>query len=138
MNRKEFQSLTVLRTREAKILLRENCYAGAYYLTGYAIECVLKACIAKQVKKWDFPDKKLAVDSHTHNIEVLLKLAGLSAQHSLYGKGNSIFQVNWAIVKDWSEVKRYESNISQQEAKDLFSAVNDSRYGILKWIKGYW
>ncbi|MBI0577948.1 HEPN domain-containing protein [Neobacillus cucumis] len=45
--------------KDAKVLLDHECYDGAYYLSGYVIECALKACIAKYTKEFDFPDKKL-------------------------------------------------------------------------------
>ncbi len=50
MNRSDFQRLTRLRLDEAKVLLANERYQGAYYLIGYAVECALKACIAKQTK----------------------------------------------------------------------------------------
>jgi hypothetical protein len=56
MNRADLQALADLRVKEATILLDANCFEGAYYLLGYAIECALKACIAKQIKQHDFPD----------------------------------------------------------------------------------
>ena len=65
MNRKDLQRLTRLRLAEARVLLAAAKYDGAYYLAGYAVECALKACIAKQIKRFDFPDKKLVIDSHT-------------------------------------------------------------------------
>ncbi len=77
MNKSEFETLADIRIKEAQILLAADCYEGAYYLAGYAVECTLKACIAKQVKAFDFPDKKLAHDSYTHNLTKLLTTAGL-------------------------------------------------------------
>lgn len=43
---------------------------------GYAIECALKSCVAKQVKRYDFPDKKIANEAFTHDLEKLMKVAG--------------------------------------------------------------
>jgi HEPN domain-containing protein len=48
MNRSDFHRLTEIRIKEAKVLLDRKCYEGAYYLAGYAVECALKACIAKE------------------------------------------------------------------------------------------
>ena len=62
MNRYDLQKLSRLRVREAKVLLDNKCYEGAYYLLGYAVECALKACIARQTKAFDFPDRKLIND----------------------------------------------------------------------------
>jgi hypothetical protein len=47
MNRNDFQKISRLRVKEAKALLDNGYPAGAYYLMGYAVECALKACIAK-------------------------------------------------------------------------------------------
>ena len=35
---------------DARALLAAGCWAGAYYLAGYALECALKACILKFVE----------------------------------------------------------------------------------------
>jgi len=53
MNRTELQRLSRIRIKEAKFLLDGGCYNGAYYLAGYAVECALKACIAKQTHRHD-------------------------------------------------------------------------------------
>lgn len=44
---------------------------------GYAVECALKACVAKQVRRYDFPDKKLANEAFTHDLEKLVRVSGL-------------------------------------------------------------
>ncbi|HLF84399.1 MAG TPA: HEPN domain-containing protein [Blastocatellia bacterium] len=60
MNRNDLKLLAVTRLREAKVLLANGEYSGAYYLAGYVVECALKACIAKRTKRHDFPDRKIA------------------------------------------------------------------------------
>jgi HEPN domain-containing protein len=55
MNRGELRQLAETRLAEAQILLRAGMWSGAYYLVGYAVECGLKACIAKGTKQDDFP-----------------------------------------------------------------------------------
>ncbi len=57
MNRADFHKLTEIRMKEAKVLLDRKCYERAYYLAGYAVECALKACIAKRTLAYDFPPK---------------------------------------------------------------------------------
>ena len=49
-----------MRVKEAAVLLQNGCPEGAYYLAGYAVECALKACVAKQTREHDFPDRKSA------------------------------------------------------------------------------
>ena len=77
MNKAELQRLSSIRRKEAKRLLDSRMFQGAYYLAGYSIECALKACICRQTKKHDFPDKEFANDAYTHNLEKLIKCAGL-------------------------------------------------------------
>ena len=56
------------------MLLKAGHFSGAYYLAGYSVECALKACIAKQTARYDFPDKSKANDSFVHDLK---KLAGV-------------------------------------------------------------
>ncbi len=138
MNRTELQQLTKIRVREAKVLLDNRCYAGAYYLLGYALECAFKSCIAKQTRKYDFPDKALAKKVFTHDLNELLKLSGLSVEHQKECRTNRSFEVNWTIVKDWSEESRYFNAITINQAKELRSAVVSRRSGVLPWLQKWW
>ncbi|MSU78452.1 MAG: HEPN domain-containing protein [Gemmataceae bacterium] len=47
VNRTQLQQLAQERVRDADSLLKAGQWSGAYYLAGYAVECGLKACIAK-------------------------------------------------------------------------------------------
>lgn len=138
MNRSEFQRISRIRKKEARILLSNKEYAGAYYLIGYSIECALKACIAKQIQKWDFPDKEITNKVFTHNLESLLKLAGLEQQLKKDMDTNPSLKTNWAVIKDWSESSRYKTNITQKDATSIYSSCNSRKDGILPWIKKKW
>lgn len=137
MNRKDLQDLALIRLKEAKALLDKGLYDGAYYLCGYAVECALKACVAKNVRQYDFPDKKVVIDSHTHELSKLIKVAGLSLQIENQSNNNQDFKLNWQVVRDWSEISRYKRN-SQLEAKDIFLAVTHRKNGIMPWIRKHW
>lgn len=137
MNKTELENLAAIRIKEAEVLLAAGCYQGAYYLAGYALECTLKACIAKQVKEFDFPDKKLANDSYTHNLASLLIPAGLTQELRAQEKHDREFRLNWAIVIKWSEESRYKFAIKEQDANELFNAITDNESGILSWLKKY-
>ncbi|MGL5132005.1 MAG: HEPN domain-containing protein, partial [Planktothrix sp.] len=101
MNRQDFQELALTRLQEAKVLLDNHQYSGAYYLSGYVIECALKACIAKKTQQFDFPDKNNVIDSYTHNLEKLVKVAGLDRElKSLLN--DRVFSSRWSEVRDWS------------------------------------
>ncbi len=80
MNRLDLQRLSLIRTREAKALFDCQRFAGSYYLMGYAVECAIKAAIAKQTRRHDFPNKKLALDSWQRDLQLLLRTAGLWTQ----------------------------------------------------------
>ncbi len=58
-------------------MLKLGLFDGAYYLADYAVECALKACIAKGTQRGDFPDKKTVDSSYTHNLNDLIKVARL-------------------------------------------------------------
>lgn len=138
MNRADLQKISSLRVEEARVLLRNGYYSGAYYLIGYAVECALKACISKQIRRYDFPDRKLVNDSYTHDLERLLGVSGLKEELDSESAGNQALEGNWSIVKDWSEQSRYRSDIPENEARDLFSAVTARRNGVLSWLMRWW
>lgn len=137
MTRRDLRGLALIRLKEARVLLRNGYYDGAYYLGGYCIECALKACIAKRTCRYEFPDKKTADASHTHRLEDLLRVAQLGAALGEEVGKNRIFEANWNLVKDWSEHSRYRKH-SQREAEALLSAIGDKKFGVLKWIRPHW
>jgi HEPN domain-containing protein len=138
MNRYDLQRLARLRVREARVLLENGHFAGAYYLLGYAVECAFKACIAKRIKRYDFPDRKLINDSYTHDLEKLLSVAELRVELQQEIRRNPALEAQWSIVKEWSEQSRYELGISEAEARGLYSAVTSGRYGVLAWLRKWW
>lgn len=138
MRRVDLQEISRLRVKEARLLLMNGHYPGAYYLLGYAVECAFKACIAKQIKQYDFPDRKLIDDSYTHDLEKLLSISGLKIKLTNEFMNNPKLEVNWAIVKDWSEQSRYTVEITKPMAKDLYSAIVSRNYGVLTWLKKLW
>src|SRR5437764_1406773 len=98
MNRADLQRLARIRLRDAKVLFENKRYEGAYYLLSYAVECAFKACIAKQTKRYDFPDRKFVYDIYTHDLNKLLSVSGLEPEHRKESKRNPNFELNWTIV----------------------------------------
>ncbi len=137
MNRDDFHRLAEIRVREARTLLDAGHYPGAYYIIGYAIECALKACVSKQVKEYDFPDKRLANEAFTHDLERLVGIAGLAFDFRIDRKANKDLDDNWKVVKDWAESSRYDLGITKQQAFDLYSACTGQN-GVLLWITKQW
>jgi HEPN domain-containing protein len=134
--RKDFQRLAELRAKEAATLARTGNQQGAYYLAGFAVECALKACIAKKTRRHDFPaDKDYASKVYSHNLDQLLKLAHLEAQLDIDMKSRPQLAKNWDLVRRWKVDSRYET--SRLRGRDLTHAVN-SPDGVLQWIKLHW
>jgi len=138
MHRFDLQKMAEERVADAAALLDAGRFQAAYYLCGYAVECALKACIAKQVREFDFPDRKVVNDSHVHNLAKLLDVSGLMPLHREEESLNRSFAENWGIVKDWSEASRYNAAITETKARILFLAVTDPTNGVLAWLKKQW
>jgi HEPN domain-containing protein len=136
LNRKDLQALSRVRLREARALLRLGFYDGAYYLAGYSVECALKACIAKQTKRYDFPDRDLT-QAFTHALRQLLVKAGLERELKTKISADALFRVRWEKVLEWDVESRY--NVHRQEDADvLIRAISDRQHGVLTWLKRYW
>jgi len=134
MNRTDLQKIAEMRLEDARVLMENGHYAGAYYLCGYVVECALKACIARKIREHEFPDKKTVNDSYTHDLTRLLHLAGLDETKF----DDSQLDLNWSLVKDWSEESRYRIDTRKEAAVDMFSSTVDPDTGVLQWIKRYW
>ena len=131
------QALSRTRLREAQSLARAGLYEGAYYLAGYAVECALKACIAKETKKHEFPDRKRAEASHKHNLGELVKVAHLEDARRAEAQADELFRNNWDIVQSWSEESRYRT-IQEKDSLALVEAVAHRKHGVLQWIRRHW
>jgi HEPN domain-containing protein len=137
VDRKGLQELSKVRLKEASALLKLGLFDGAYYLAGYAVECALKACIAKGTRRGEFPDKSRVDSSYSHDLLKLIKVAGLDeARLELAGKDPD-FRTNWDVVQLWSEQSRYQRH-RPESAQTLLGAVGDRRHGVITWIKLQW
>jgi HEPN domain-containing protein len=136
----DFKALAARRIREAEILYAGYEFAGAYYLAGYAIECALKACIAKQTRAGDFPPPADEVRRgyYTHDLTALLKSAGLLKVKNEKCAADKEFNLYWGVVEKWNEGARYEVLRTGPDAHNIIVAVGDSTSGVLTWIRGYW
>lgn len=138
MNRADFKKLALTRLGDAQALLRRRRFSGAYYIAGYAVECALKACIAKKTRRYDFPpDSDYVRKCYTHSIEQLLGPSGLDAAVKSRRERDSSFDRNWSLVNSWSSKSRYVSH-SAKEAKEILAAITDSASGVLECIRQYW
>lgn len=135
MNRDDFRALARLRLREARALRDRELWNGCYYLSGHAVECALKACIARSTRRHDFPDKDRVQKTHTHNLAVLLNLAGLQDKLEADAKTRRSLGSQWALVSNrWGIEARYNRPIAAQEAVDLYRAAK----GVVAWLRQHW
>jgi len=132
------QLLADSRVGEAALLLQHKHWTGAYYLTGLGVECALKACLARAVQQYDFPDKGFTSRAYTHKLEDLAKL-----DVELWVQLNSDLSVdvklasNWSIVRQWDDEGRY-GVVEEGEANSLYTATIEPVSGVLEWIRPRW
>ncbi|MBN9117701.1 MAG: hypothetical protein J0I06_00770 [Planctomycetes bacterium] len=132
-----------MRFDDAQALLGASRWSAAYYLTGYAVECGLKSCVLKHVHDTGaiFADedeylKKLS-KCRTHDLELLVSLAGLDKVLGPAIGANPALGAFWAVAKDWEETSRYHEK-TEAEAKTLFEAITHNTDGVLTWLRQHW
>jgi HEPN domain-containing protein len=137
MTRGDLQRLSNARIREAKILFDAGEHSGAYYLSGYAVECALKACFAKGVKRYEFPDKNVK-KIFIHNLTELVPFANLKDELLAARRASGRFAADWDVVCRWTEESRYSSVITKADAEVILNAISRKKNGVLPWIKRHW
>jgi len=138
LNRDTLRTLAGSRLEEARVLLVNKLWTGAYYMSGLAVECALKSCLASAVKEHDFPDKDFVNAMYVHNLEKLFKLNGalwVAVQTDI--KTDAKLSVNWSTVKDWDDSKRYDI-VDELEGTALYEATTAAGSGVMEWIRGRW
>lgn len=142
VNKKQLQKLAKIRLIDAQSLLGRKRWSGAYYLSGYVVECALKACLLKHLGESDSIFgvtgylKQLA-DCWTHDLVKLVTLAGLDADFGAARGANPTLENYWGISKEWRETSRYEET-TEIKARDMFKAVSDKSNGVYLWIQSRW
>jgi HEPN domain-containing protein len=143
-NRREIQSLALLRLEEARMLFQNQLYDGAIYLAGYSIEFALKAVVCKTLdideffQNGVFPQTKTF---KTHNLNDLLVFSGLYTKFEQEKLQNSSFFNQWSHLQSvWSEQLRYQpsGSTSRKDAEKLLEAIEHPNRGILPWIQKHW
>lgn len=136
MDHRTFKRLAEVRLNEARSLLDARHWSGAYYLSGYAVECALKAKLVTQFQRWRLPDKQQVQRAYTHKLDELVRLSGLEAD-LIDELARPAFNVNWTLAKDWSEASRYTTR-NRTQATELVEAVGNPREGVLPWLRQRW
>ena len=101
------------------------------------MECALKACIARETQRYEFPEKKRVNASHTHDLKELVRTAELQSELRGAVRNDPLFLKYWDVVQSWSEQSRYVQH-SQASAQELIEAVGNRNHGVIKWVKHYW
>jgi HEPN domain-containing protein len=134
--RREFQQLARMRLKDARVLMRGGNGEGAYYLAGLAVECAVKACIAKNTKRHDFPPNQNAIkDIYTHDLVKLIGAAKLQPALDADRRKNTSLSNKWDVVKDWNINSRYATRGLNGEA--LYRAVA-GKNGVMQWLRQHW
>ena len=141
MNRADLQQLADDRIRDAKSLLDAERWSGAYYVSGYAVECGLKSCILAYIEKSGagviFTERNFQASCWSHELEKLLKQASLETELQTAIRDNAVLQGFWGLVTRWKENSRYEQR-SRADAKSLYEAIADTNNGVLQWLRKHW
>jgi len=146
----EILKIADTRLKEAKSLLKDKHYSGAFYLAGYSVELYLKAKICQNFGI----DDLFAKDCNTnikgisdvrkavkiHNLTVLLAFSGLNPKYEklkVDAKNDKIKRKILSnislLMTDWNEEERYKSDASMrhQKIENMFNSLDD----FLQWIK---
>jgi HEPN domain-containing protein len=102
-DRATFQRLAQDRLAEAQLLLGNGFPSGAYYLAGYAMECALKAIIARQFLADEIPEIKRVNKVYVHDLSQLMDVAGLKSVLEAEFAIRPALKQRWTIAKEWSE-----------------------------------
>jgi hypothetical protein len=51
---------------------------------------------------------------------------------------NPRFRVNWNTIKQWQIDTRYDPNVAQPKAQELFSSVTENNDEVLSWLRTVW
>ncbi|MDM5179059.1 hypothetical protein PO883_17825 [Massilia sp. DJPM01] len=101
----ELEKLSRTRLHEATALLIAQQFDGAAYLSGYAVELILKARICVNLRWNGYPESRKEFEGltslRTHDLEILLDLTGCQE------KVRTKYNAHWSNVSKWSPEERY-------------------------------
>jgi HEPN domain-containing protein len=108
--------------RDAEVLFQGRRYDGAVYLCGYAAEITLKARVCRTLRWAGFPETGGEFRDYnsfkTHNLEVLLRLAGREAIRIPN-------LADWSVVVTWDSESRYmrPGTATRAEAQSMIEST---------------
>lgn len=144
----EIEAIALSRFEEARILFRAGKFDGAYFLSGYSVELILKAKIARKIgvpNLFSRNENELHTFSgiqeirkalKTHNLFALLLLSGLKIQYDIDKASNKYLSLAGSLLfQDWFQELRYRpvGFIDFKRCKKLIELL-EHEIGILQWI----
>jgi hypothetical protein len=135
--------MALMRLRDANVLIRGGRWEFAYYVSGYAVECALKACLLTRMihTAWVFEERWRASDCLTHDLAELIRLAGLTdalnARLAASAASGDSFRLNWPIALRWGPASRYVAT-TEADARELYAAITHRPDGVPRWLRNYW
>src|SRR5207253_710301 len=109
VSRPQLQQFAEDRVLDAQALIAAGRWSGAYYLSGYAVECGLKSCVLAHIERTGliFKSKEYLnalPKCWTHDLVQLSEIAGLKNEIDNLTKphANAKLFANWGVVKAWT------------------------------------
>jgi hypothetical protein len=126
ITRTDLRRIARARLQDSTILFNNRRYDGAVYLCGYVIEVALKARIVTTLR-WQngYPmtraEFKDLGNFKTHNLEILLKLAGVEQAIK------TAHLADWSIVVIWDPEVRYRpiGTATRADAQNMIQATTN-------------
>ena len=111
-------------------------------MAGYAVENGLKSCILVRITAvpevlFQEGGNRFSSDCWTHDLEKLVRLAGLETERDKDVAANGTLGNHWGIVTKWNEKSRYQMK-TKDEAEELYNAIADNANGVMQWIRVRW
>ena len=94
-----FKQVAHVRLEDAAVLLHQKRYAGAIYLAGYAVECLLKWAVTEKHEYVYLP-----AELEIHDLNKLLAEAGLKASLTQKERLEGVFL---GLARSWGPELRY-------------------------------
>ncbi|HEY5376414.1 MAG TPA: hypothetical protein VIK01_22190 [Polyangiaceae bacterium] len=137
ITKKDLETLSEIRLDDAVQLFQMARYSAAYYLSGYAIELGIKACIAGLFQSNTIPEKSFVNAVYSHRLDELLGLTGIKREFQDDMRNDPALSAAWGVASKWTETSRY-SMWDQFAAASMIDAVGDQQHGVLQWLKKHW
>lgn len=128
----EWLRLAARELEDARIMLVGGGSPEAVYQhAGQSIENLLKALIWKR-ERWNmWPDSKREPDLYRHNLNKMLRRAGLAEEL----EQNKDVAIAWRVVREWKQQPRYAANsMPRKIALDMIRCVRHPDYGVYHWL----